>query len=107
MGTEQGRVVPPGSWLEEWVCLWSLLGWRPGSWASFHPFLLFPEGAEEETAVVHLQQTLLCSWGGPLPGDRLCPGVLPADLPVGRGSGEWPKPSRAPLAFRGGKARQP
>lgn len=55
---------------------------------SLHSFLFFPEGTKEEKTVVHLQQTMLCSWGSPVSGDGMCPGVLPADLPVGCSSGE-------------------
>lgn len=95
MGTGQGRVVPPGK--ADWRN-GPASRMRPGTWASFHPFLFFPEGAKEEAAVVHLQQALLCCWGGPLPGDGLCSRVLPADLPIGRGSGEWPEPSKSPPA---------
>lgn len=63
-------------------------------------FSLLPEGTKEETTVVHLQQALLCSWGGPLPDDGLCPGVLPTDLPVGCGSGEWTEHARVPAASK-------
>lgn len=71
--------------LSLWMA-WMLTGCNPfGSLLC----LCFAEGAEKGP-FVNLQQDLLCHRGCPLSDHGQCPRLLPADLPVGRGTGEFP-----------------